>query len=75
MLNIYKMNISSLFKSDIKFVGKWMELEKNNPKCGNPDLERKLWYVFTYMYTLAVKKHNNLDTICRSKYVRFRGKD
>ena len=31
-----------------KFESKWMEVEKNHPEYGNPDLERKTWYVLTH---------------------------
>lgn len=39
----------------MKFVNKWMELEKNNPDQGNPDAQKQPWYVLTYMWTLVVK--------------------
>lgn len=29
--------------------------EKNHPECGNPDLERHIWYAFTCMWILGVK--------------------
>jgi len=32
-----------------------MELEKNHPELGILDPERQTWYVFVYMWTLAVK--------------------
>ena len=38
-------------------IGKWMEQEKkkSNPERSNPDPERQIWYVFTYMWILVVK--------------------
>ena len=33
----------------------WMDLEKNYPKRGSPDPERKIWNLFTYMWILTVK--------------------
>ena len=37
-------------KDIMKFSGKQME-----PKQGNPEPERHIWYVLTYKYTLVIK--------------------
>lgn len=39
----------------MKFEGKWMELEKNHPKWGNPDPEKQTWNVLTCKWILAVQ--------------------
>ena len=39
----------------MKFSGKWMDLEKNQFNCGNPDTEKQIWYASTYMWILAVR--------------------
>ena len=35
-------------KDIMKYAGKWVELENDHPEGGNPDLERRTWYVFIY---------------------------
>jgi hypothetical protein len=39
----------------MKFEGKWIELEKNDPKWGNTDIEKQIWDVFTNTWILAIK--------------------
>lgn len=40
----------------IKFADKWMRLEKKNIQSEvSQDPERKIYYVFTYMWILVVK--------------------
>ena len=45
--------LSCFFK--VKFAGKWVEVEKHHPMWGISDLKQQAWYVFTYMWMLAVK--------------------
>ena len=47
-------DITQLFKN-MKFSGKSIEVEKNHLDRGNPDPERQLWYVFTYVWMLVIK--------------------
>jgi hypothetical protein len=46
MWYIYTMeNYLAVKNNDImKFAGKWLELEKSHPECGNPDPERHVIY-------------------------------
>ena len=57
-------------KEIVKVVGKWMKLEKNHLGYGNTDSERQIWYVFTYMWILAVKSIDKQVTIHRTTEVR-----
>ena len=40
----------------MKFAGKWMELDKNHPKWGNPDSEKQTQYVLTHKWILDIKQ-------------------
>ena len=57
MWYIHVMVYYSAIKSNgiQKYEGKWMELEKNQPECSNPEPERQAWDTYTYKWTLAVR--------------------
>ena len=58
MWYVYTMVYYSVLKNNniVKFAGKWMELEKNNPEWGNRDPERQTQYVLTHKWKLDVKQ-------------------
>ena len=53
----------------IKFAGKWIELEKNHPKCTNPDLERQI-SIYSLVRDFSCKVKDNDATIHRLKVAK-----
>ena len=60
--------ITQLLKvmNDTEIAGKWIQLEKNHPKWGNPNPERQTWCVLTYKWTLLVAKQRIIYNCARS---------
>jgi hypothetical protein len=53
----YTMGYYSAIKNNefMKFLGKWLELEKYHPEWGNPVIKEHIWYALTEKWILAQK--------------------
>jgi hypothetical protein len=58
----------------IKFMGKWIELEKHHLDWDNTGSGRQMWYVFAYMY-ISCKVNEKQAIIHRNTEGRYKTRD
>jgi hypothetical protein len=49
----------------MRYAGKWMGLEKKKSSQVSPDAEREIWYVFAFMWILAVELSQLMNTFSK----------